>query len=241
MSSASAACSATRPTVRGRRRPALADRRQHPKRAGSCDRSADRRWTGPRATRGRCCPAQSCSSARVNPSSGRTSQPPAKVVTRPHACHRAQSAAAQPLQQHRLELIVGVVGGQQQLGRARAARRMRHSARRAPPPPDFRPAPAGRPRARPRRPDRAAPPMQRCARTTRRIRMQAVVDVDGAQRAGPADARSRPAPPAARWNRGRRSRRCSSRKVRPQPRAGHARAPRAAAPAKSSRPRHTAR
>ena len=81
--------------------------------AESCDRSSVLSLEGSSSHCSRSPRAHSSSSARANSSSGRTSQPPPKIWTDGIAAEPAQPGAAHQREQHRLQLIVGVMGGQQ--------------------------------------------------------------------------------------------------------------------------------
>ena len=90
--------------------------------ADSCDRSAHRRCSGPRSTSAPRCARVALELRAATGSSGRSSRVPRHGRDRAHRGQSAHAAAAQQRQQHRLELILLMVRGEQQLRRCAGAR-----------------------------------------------------------------------------------------------------------------------
>ncbi len=162
--------------------PAAHDGAAAPGGAGSCDQRLSSALAGSsRQRRPRAC-TQARSCARGTLSSGRTRTACAQRHHRRHGRQSRQSGTAQQLQQHRLELVLQMMGGQQHLARAAAPRPAPHSE------PARATASSECPRARGsvrRRAAKGTP--QRAAagpagaRPGSRVRVQAVIDVHGAQ------------------------------------------------------------
>ena len=180
--SASAACDATAADGRAPRRPAPPQRRQHLAAAGNCDRSAGRGWTDPRASEAAATPPLAQLGARRTRAAGAACQPLANAATGAMPA----SARRPPPRSHCSSTVSSWSSAWCAVSSSSpgcSAPRAPRSARRAPRP--RRSRPALRPRIQ-RTTSQGTPKRAASAAAmrgpARGVRLQAVVDVDGAQR-----------------------------------------------------------